>query len=80
MWMFYNITMGIKDRSVFTPPKFCFQKVNVYFFLGKVNDFSYDTVVMYTFMSNDLEIFMISTGQLQKECRKAWYGFVSTTF
>lgn len=32
MWMFYNITMGIKDRSVFTPPKFCFQKVNVYFF------------------------------------------------
>lgn len=40
MWMFYNITMGIKDRSVFTPPKFCFQKVNVYFFLGKVCDFS----------------------------------------
>lgn len=28
MWMFYNITMGIKDRSVFTPPKFCFQKGN----------------------------------------------------
>lgn len=29
MWMFYNVTMGIKDRSVFTPPKFCSQKGNV---------------------------------------------------
>lgn len=28
MWMFYNVTIGIKDRSVFTPPKFCFQKGN----------------------------------------------------
>uniref|UniRef100_A0A8W8JXX0 Uncharacterized protein n=1 Tax=Magallana gigas TaxID=29159 RepID=A0A8W8JXX0_MAGGI len=25
---FYNMTMGIKDESVFTPPKFCFKKVS----------------------------------------------------
>ncbi|XP_061163005.1 uncharacterized protein LOC133172182 [Saccostrea echinata] len=26
MWIFYNMTMGIKDASIFTPPKICFKK------------------------------------------------------
>ncbi|XP_062574042.1 uncharacterized protein LOC134235884 isoform X5 [Saccostrea cucullata] len=25
MWMFYNMTMGIQDASIFTPPKICFK-------------------------------------------------------
>ncbi|XP_061163006.1 uncharacterized protein LOC133172183 [Saccostrea echinata] len=25
MWIFYNTTMGIKDASIFTPPKICFK-------------------------------------------------------
>ncbi|XP_048750102.1 uncharacterized protein LOC125661959 [Ostrea edulis] len=26
MWIFYNMTMGIKDPSIFTPPKICFKE------------------------------------------------------
>lgn len=50
MWMFYNVTMGIKDRSVFTPPKFCSQKVIFFYFVKVCDFFGRDSVVMYTFM------------------------------
>ncbi|XP_062574037.1 uncharacterized protein LOC134235884 isoform X1 [Saccostrea cucullata] len=26
LWIFYNMTMGIKDSSIFTPPSICFKK------------------------------------------------------
>lgn len=54
MWMFYNVTMGIKDRSVFTPPKFCSQKVIFFYFVKVCDFFCRDSVVMYTFMLHDL--------------------------
>lgn len=37
MWIYYNMTIGIKDESVFIPPKMCFKNASivlcVFFFL-----------------------------------------------
>lgn len=29
MWIYYNMTIGIKDESVFIPPKMCFKNVSI---------------------------------------------------
>lgn len=28
MWIYYNMTIGIKDESVFTPPQMCFKNAS----------------------------------------------------
>lgn len=29
MWIYYNMTIGIKDESVFIPPKMCFKNASI---------------------------------------------------